>query len=157
MRWKLPFIALAIAVSSGGVLAADVTYRNDIKPLVKAQCDECHGATAPTLAEFLLDQEKFKKEKTGPRTDNYADLLQLIGWPDSGALMRRLDDGSSTPDKKPGNMYKYLGETEAERAKNLVLFKAWIGEGGWNLNRWAKRGDVPALTKEQMEKLVLKY
>lgn len=157
MTLKLLFIALAIAASSAAVLAADVTYRNDIKPVLKTQCDECHGATAPTLAEFLLDQEKYKKAKTGPRTDNYGDLLQLIGWPDSGALMRRLDDGSNSPDKKPGNMYKYLGETDAERAKNLVLFKAWIGEGGWNLNRWAKRGDVPALTKEQMDKLLLKY
>ena len=54
-------------------------------------------------------------------------------------------------------MYKSLGETDAERAANLVVLKAWVGEGGWNLNRMAARGDVPALTKEQLDKLKLKY
>lgn len=149
-----PLVAATLALPT---LAADVTYRNDIRPLINAQCGECHGDGAPTLAEFLLDQEKYKKDKLGPRTDTYADLLQLVGWPDSGAFMRRLDDGSNTADKKPGNMYKSLGETDAERAKNLALVKAWVGEEAWNLNRWAKRGDVPAISKEQMDKLKLKY
>lgn len=152
--WIAPLALAALATSAQ---AQDVTYRNDIRPLIKAQCGECHGDGAPTLAEFLLDQEKYKKDKLGPRTDTYADLLQLIGWPDTGALMRRLDDGSNTADKKPGNMYKSLGENDAERAKNLALIKAWVGEEAWNLNRWAKRGDVPAITKEQMDKLKLKY
>ena len=148
---------LALALVALPALATDVTYRNDIRPLIKAQCGECHGDGAPTLAEFLLDQEKYKKDKLGPRTDTYADLMQLIGWPDTGAFMRRLDDGSNSADKKPGNMYKSLGENDAERAKNLALIKAWVGEEAWNLNRWAKRGDVPAITKEQLDKLKLKY
>lgn len=149
--------ALALAGLALPALATDVTYRNDIRPLIKAQCGECHGDGAPALADFLLDQEKYKKDKLGPRTDTYADLMQLIGWPDTGAFMRRLDDGSNTADKKPGNMYKTLGENDAERAKNLALIKAWVGEEAWNLNRWAKRGDVPAITKEQLDKLKLKY
>ncbi len=148
---------LALALVALPALATDVTYRNDIRPLIKAQCGECHGDGAPTLAEFLLDQEKYKKDKLGPRTDTYADLMQLIGWPDTGAFMRRLDDGSNSADKKPGNMYQSLGENDAERAKNLALIKAWVGEEAWNLNRWAKRGDVPAITKEQLDKLKLKY
>ena len=150
--------ALAWAVIAIPVQAADITYRNDVQPLLKAQCAECHGDGAPTLAEFLLDQEKYKKEKSGPRIDTYADLLQLVGWPDTGAFMRRLDDGANTADKKPGNMYRYLGKTDVERAANLKTLKAWVGdEGSWNLNRWAKRGDVPAITKEQLDKLKLKY
>ena len=151
-------IAVVTAFVTWPAQGADVSYRNDIRPLIKAQCDECHGADAPTLAEFLLDQEKYKKDKVGPRTDTYADLLQLIGWSDTGAFMRRLDDGTNTADKKPGNMYKHLGETDPERAKNLNLLKDWIGgEGSWNLNRWAKRGDVPAIAKEQLDKLQVKY
>ena len=71
--------------------------------------------------------------------------------------MRRLDDGTNTSDKKPGNMYKYLGETDAERATNLKMFKAWLGEGAWNLNRWEKRGEVPAISKEQLDKFKVKY
>ncbi len=151
-------VSFACAVMALPAQAADVTYRNEIRPLMKALCAECHGDGAPTLAEFLLDQEKYKKDKSGPRTDTYADLLQLIGWPDTGAFMRRLDDGTHTADKKPGNMYKYLGETDPERATNLKVLKAWVGdEGTWNLNRWAKRGEVPAITKEQLDKLKLKY
>lgn len=133
-------------------LAADVTYRNDIKPLFKAQCAECHGDDAPTLADFKLDEEKYKKEKLGPRTSTYETLIQLIAYPDTGALMRRLDDGSSTADQKPGNMYKNLGETDAERAKNLATIKAWVGEGAWNLNRWGKKGTCLLLPKNNWTK-----
>jgi hypothetical protein len=153
------YLAIAVLGSTlvAPTLASDVTYRVNIAPLFKAQCAECHGDSAPTLADFNLDQEKYKKDKLGPRTSTYADLLQLVGWPDTGALMRRLDDGTTTADKKPGNMYKNLGETDAERAANLKIVKAWVGEDAWNLNRWAKRGDVPAITKEQLDKLQIKY
>lgn len=156
MKLKLAMTLAGLSLSIPA-LAADVTYRNDIAPLIKAQCVECHGDDAPTLAEFKLDEAKYKKEKLGPRTSTYETLLQLVGWPDTGALMRRLDDGTNAPDKKPGNMYKELGSTDAERATNLKLVKAWVGEGGWNLNRWDKKGDVPGITKEQLDKLKLKY
>ena len=155
---KLMLSSIAMLGLAWPAMASDVTYRNEIRPLIKSQCAECHGDDSPSLAEFLLDQEKYKKDKLGPRTSSYAELIQLIGWPDAGAFMRRLDDGSNTADKKPGNMYKYLGEVDAQRAANLQIIKAWLGgDGTWNLNRWEKRGDVPAITKEQLDKLKLKY
>lgn len=91
--------------------------------------------------------------------DSYADLLFFVGWPDSGALMRRLDDGSSDHAKvgKPGNMYQYFGSSDRERKKNIFQFKAWIGEGAWNLNRWEQRGDVKGITKEQIGRIKVKY
>lgn len=150
-------VLAAASILSLSARAADVSYRTEIRPFIKAQCGECHGDSAPTLAEFDLDKERYKKEKLGPRTSTYETLVQLIGWPDTGAFMRRLDDGSNTADKKPGNMFKHLGETDAERIKNLTMIKAWVGEGAWNLNRWEKRGDVPAITKDQLDKLKLKY
>jgi hypothetical protein len=142
------------------VMAADVTYRGDVAPMIKEQCADCHSvqAGAPTIAEFDLAKDKYTKEKTGPRADTYESLVALIAYPDAGAFMRRLDDGTSPfAGGKPGNMHKHLGETPAERAKNLAILKAWLGEGGWNLNRWQARGEVPAITKEQLDKLVLKY
>jgi len=157
MNLKLAIASLLSAAICAPASAADVTYRNDIRPMVKAKCDDCHGPQSPSLEDFLLDQEKYKKAKEGPRTDTYGSLIALIGWPDSGALMRRLDDGASAPDNKPGNMYKYLGETDAERKANLTLMKTWVGEDAWNLKRWKKRGDVPAITKEELDKLKLKY
>jgi len=147
-----------VAAAKAPVASAPVvTYRANIQPFIKAQCAECHGADAPTLAEFKLAEEKYTKAKLGPRTDTYENLLQIVAYTDTGAFMRRLDDGTNTADKKPGNMYKHLGETDGERAANLKMIKAWVGEGAWNLNRWQKRGDVPAITKEQLDKLQLKY
>jgi hypothetical protein len=157
MNMKLAIASLVSAVFCASASAADMTYRKDIRPLVKAQCEDCHGAQSPSLEEFQLDQQKYTKEKSGPRFDSYGDLIALVGWPDSGALMRRLDDGANTPDKKPGNMYNFLGETDAERKTNLAKIKAWVGEDAWNLQRWKKRGDVPAITKEELDKLKLNY
>ena len=153
-------VLVACAATAGTAVAADVTYRADVAPMLKTHCADCHSAAAgaPTIKEYDLAKDKDKKEKVGPRVDTYETVLQLIAYPDAGAFMRRLDDGTSQyAGGKPGNMYKHLGETEAERAKNLATLKAWVGEGGWNLNRFKARKDVPGLTKEQMEKLVLKY
>ena len=139
--------------------AGDVTYRQHIKPLWDKQCSECHDSSALYYGEFKENKKKFKGMMKGPRMDTYADLIFFVGWPDSGALMRRLDDGSNANAKggKPGNMYQYLGGSEKERQKNLSLFKAWVGEGGWNLNRWKQRGSVPGVTKVQLGKIKVKY
>ena len=152
---KKLILPLILAASSAS--AADVTYSKDIAPMFKEGCSACHGASAPQLQAFKLDEIKFIKQKTGPRMSSYDDLLAYIGWPDTGALMRRLDDGKSVKDGNPGNMYRYLGADDAERQKNLAIVKTWVGEGAWNLNRWTARGDVPAITREQFDKLKLKY
>ena len=147
--------ALVVGVHASA-LAQDATYRKDIKPLFEAKCAGCHGAASPTLAEFLLDEKKFAAAMKGPRMDSYADMLQLVGWPDTGAVMRRLDDGKNAGGK-PGNMYQFLGSDETERQKNLQTFKAWVGPGSWVLNRFKARGDVPGISKEQLEKIQVKY
>jgi hypothetical protein len=163
---KLSLIAsLACAAIALPAVAADVTYRKEVAPMLQKYCAECHSekAGSPSMAEFNLDQEKYKKEKVGPRSDTYEHLLQLVNGKSTGAFMRRLDDGTSPyAGGKPGNMYKYLCEQDnkdnnAECAANLLILKAWVGEGGWNLNRMSARGDVPALTKEQMDKVKVKY
>ncbi len=155
LKKLVPVLVLSAACASA--LAADVTYTKDIAPLFKDRCEECHGKNSPDIHAFKKDQKKFEKEKLGPRMATYDELIAFIGWPDTGAIMRRLDDGKSVKGGKAGNMYKHLGETDDERQKNLAVFKAWVGEGGWNLNRFKARGDVPAITKEQMDKLLLKY
>ena len=89
--------SLAVVLLSAPALAADVSYRKDILPLWKAQCEACHGADAPYLGDFLQNEKKYKQQMKGPRMDTYADLIMFVGWPDTGAIMRRLDDGSNTP------------------------------------------------------------
>ncbi|MDN3450079.1 hypothetical protein QMA09_07740 [Planococcus sp. APC 3906] len=55
----------------------------------------------------------------------------MVNGDDAGALMRRLDDGSSTDDGEPGNMYKNLGSIEEERQEKLATIKEWLGS--WSL------------------------
>jgi len=137
--------------------AQDVTYRKHIRPLWTQKCAGCHGAESPYLGDFEENEAKFKAAFKGPRMDTYANLIYFIGWPDTGAVMRRLDDGKNTSDGKPGNMYPYLGATEEERQKNLNLFKQWVGKDAWKLNRWKARGKVPAIAKEDLDKMQVKY
>lgn len=156
MTNSVRILAIAMALTPPA-WAADVTYRKDIRPLWEATCATCHGAQSPYFGDFMENKDKFTKSLKGPRMDSYADLIYFIGWPDTGALMRRLDDGKGAKDGKPGNMYQYLGKTEDERQNNLTLFKAWLGEDAWFHNRWDAKGDVPGVTKEALSKLKLKY
>jgi hypothetical protein len=151
------FLTLVLFGVSAASWAQDITYRKHIRPLVEQKCGACHGANAPYFGDFEEDKKKFESQLKGPRMDTYADLLFFVGWPDTGAIMRRLDDGKGAPDGKPGNMYKYLGATEEERQKNLNLFKGWVGVDAWKLNRWEARGKVPAISKEDMDKMKVKY
>jgi len=144
-------IALAVLAVSGAsqLLAADVTWQKDIKPVFDKQCAACHGAGSPDYNEFAKDKKMWTAKGIGMRMDSYSYIITYIGWPYSGAMMRRLDDGSNLPTKKAGNMYEYLGNNDAERKANLELFKSWIGN--WNTKRFK---DV---TKEELGLLKLKY
>jgi hypothetical protein len=89
--------------------------------------------------------------------DNYVDFMRHVVWPATGSIMRRLDDGKNAGGK-PGNMYAYLGANDDERARSLAAFKAWLGgDAAWNLNRWEARGNVPAITKEQLDRVKAMY
>jgi len=167
-KMKLNLLAsVACAAIALPAMAADVTYRNDVAPILKKYCAECHSekAESPSMAEFKLDEEKYKKAKVGPRSDTYEHLLQLVNGNSTGAFMRRLDDGTNPYAKgKPGNMYKYLCEKDntnnnAECAANLAVLKAWVvGEGNqWDMNGIKQRGDMPPITLEQLRKMKLKY
>jgi hypothetical protein len=69
--------------------------------------------------------------------------MVFVNGKDTGALMRRLDDGKNTKEGKPGNMYTGLGKTDEERAKNLETVKKWVG--GWTLKRKAE------ITEEELK------
>lgn len=149
--------ALAAASVSLPALAGDVTYSKDIRPLMEQKCFGCHGSASPYYGDFKKDKKKYQAAMKGPRMDTYADTLYFVGWPDTGALMRRLDNGKMSKSGKPGNMYMFLGSNDQEREKNFKLFKAWVGEDAWRLNRWKARGKVPGITKDQVSKIKAKY
>jgi len=128
----------------------EVSYTGHIAPLVAARCSGCHGRdSAPEYHAFKKEKEKWLAKGQGMRMDSYSHLVFFTAWPDTGALMRRLDDGKNGKDGKPGNMYRYLGDTEEERQKNLALFKGWVGN--WSLKRW------PEITKEELNGIRVTY
>jgi hypothetical protein len=154
---KLNLIAiLALCGLSASAASQDLTWRKDIQPMIKENCGACHGANSPSYEDWNLDRKNFEAKKIGPRMDNYTDFMRHVVWPATGAMQRRLDDGKNA-DGKPGNMFKYLGETDQDRERNLEKLKTWLGEGAWNLNRWEARGNVPAVTKEQLDKIKARY
>lgn len=155
---KLLTVLLTLTLCAATSVAQEVSYRKDIAPLWQAKCVACHGVQSPERADFLLDEKGFAAKSQGPRMDSYERIIAFVAWPDTGALMRRLDDGKNPlAGGNPGNMYLSLGATDEERANNLKLVKAWLGDGAWILNRWAARDTVPAVTKEQLEKIKLAY
>lgn len=138
-----------------GTVQAQVSYEKHIHPVWERHCSACHGERSPSLAEFDSNEEHYAQMMIGPRMASYTEMLQFVIWPDTGALMRRLDDGSqedasgrlsrkerrarkAAAAREPGNMYEYLGVDEAERQRNLKLFKAWVGSDAWNLEHWGK-------------------
>jgi hypothetical protein len=147
---KMIIGAALISLIALPALAAERTWRNDVQPLVEAKCVSCHGPGEPEYNEWRLLSEEQRKA-VGPRMDTYPHFMSYVVWPATGAMMRRLDDA------KPGNMYEYLGDSDAERAENLTVIKEWLGEGSWNLNRWKAREEVPGITKEQLETIKAKY
>jgi hypothetical protein len=135
-------IALLLALPFAAQ-AGEVTWAKDIKPIVDARCAGCHGSDAPEYPAFKKEKDAWIAKGIGPRMDTYSHLVSFTGWPDTGALMRRLDDA------KPGNMYEHLGDNAEERKKNLALFKAWVGN--WTL----KRGKE--LSKEELDGIKVPY
>lgn len=153
MRKGLMFLALALAVTAAG--ADEPTWRKDVGPLIAAKCGACHGAKAPEYNDWMALGDE-KRKSVAPRMDTYPHFMSYVVWPATGAMMRRLDDGQAAGGK-PGNMYRFLGSNDEERAKNLATIKAWLGEGAWNTNRWKTRGDVAGVSKEQLEKVKAPY
>lgn len=127
------FTLTVLAVTSAQ--ADEITWSGTIKQIFEKHCVACHGSDAPEYAAFKKEKDIWVKKGIGMRMETYSHLVSFVGWPSTGALMRRLDDGKGSPDSKAGNMYKYLGSDEQERQANLTSFKQWVGN--WNLKRWA--------------------
>jgi hypothetical protein len=150
---KLALLLLAACAASA--TAQELTWRKDVGPMLAAKCGACHSANMPEYSDWMLLGDD-KRKTVAPRIDSYPTFMTYVVWPGTGAMMRRLDDGKAAGGK-PGNMYQYLGTSDDERARNLQMVKTWLGDGAWNLNRWKARGDVPGVTKEQLEKVQAKY
>ena len=138
--FHLLIAAGAAAALSGAASAQSVTYENTVKKIVAERCAACHISGAPSMAEFQANKASWEKKFKGPKMDSYANPVVMVNGSDAGALMRRLDDGKSTKDGKPGNMYNYLGKDPHERAERLTKMKQWVGS--WSLKRRKELSDA---------------
>ena len=145
---KKLIIALLLSTATAA-FASDVTWSQHIKPLFDSRCVTCHGSDAPEYPAFKKDKDAWLAKGIGPRMDTYSHLIYYTGWPDTGALMRRLDDGANSKDGKPGNMYQHLGDNDAVRQANLAQFKSWVGL--WTPKRF------DALTKDDLTAIKVPY
>lgn len=148
MKMMLMMVAVLIAGATQ-VQATEVTWQKDIKPLFDKNCLACHGQNSPEHDEFARDKKGWAEKGIGMRMETYSHLITYVGWPYTGALIRRLDDGTSRTDQKAGNMYQHLGASEAERQANLAIFKAWVGN--WNVKRWSD------ISKDELNAITAKY
>ena len=131
------FTALTItALAATLAQANETTWSGSVKDVFEKKCSACHGGEAPEYAAFKKDKDVWLSKGSGMRMETYSHLISFVGWPNTGALMRRLDDGKGAKDGKQGNMYLHLGASEEERQSNLTVFKAWVGN--WSLKRFAE-------------------
>jgi hypothetical protein len=127
----------------------NITYTKNIKSIFKKKCAKCHGSKSPEHMDFVKNVQKYTKKKMGPKMDSYSHLTSFVVWPDTGSLIRSLDDGKNTQDGKPGKMYERLGQTNEERQENLNIFKEWVGY--WTLKEWSD------IKKEDINRMKLAY
>lgn len=151
IRMKKAVAAIGLAaLAATTVNAQETTWSGSIRGVVEKHCIACHGPdSAPEYQQFKKEKEKWLARGLGMRMDTYSHLVSFVGWPNTGAIMRRLDDGNNSKDGKPGNMYRHLGANEEERQKNLALFKSWVAN--WSLKRW------PETTKEELSGIEVRY
>lgn len=154
---KLKSLLFVAGLAAPLAQAETITYSQHIQPLWQARCSSCHGASSVYWGEWQKNKNAYKKQNQGPRMDTYAELLHFIGWPQTGALTRQLDDGRSSGKSKPGGMYQYLGANETERQANLQLFKSWVGVDAWNGKHWQPKKGLPGVSKSELERLKVIY
>ena len=149
MKMTVAAIGLTVLAATA-VNAQETTWSGSIREIVEKHCIVCHGPeSAPEYPLFKKEKDEWLAKGLAMRMDTYSHLVSFVGWPNTGALMRRLDDGKGSKDGKPGNMYQHLGATEVARQKNLALFKSWIGN--WSLKR------LTETTKEELNGINVRY
>jgi len=147
---KKVIATIGFSILAAAAHAQETTWSGSVKEIVEKHCLDCHGPeSAPEYPLFKKEKEKWLSRGQAMRMDSYSHLASFVGWPNTGAMMRRLDDGKGSKDGKPGNMYQHLGSTEEERQQNLGQFKAWIGN--WSLKRW------PETTREDLNGIKARY
>jgi len=119
--------------------ASEVTWTKDVKPLFEKQCQACHGATSPDHGEFDKDKKGWAAKGIGMRMDTHTHLASHVGWPYTGALMRRLDDGASKTDKNRGTCTNTLEQRRRSGRPISLSSKTGLAPGIRNAGRISQK------------------
>ena len=104
-------VACVSRVSTAADDATPLTYERDIRPIFRAHCFDCHGATNELKGGLDLRLVRFLKNggESGPSI--------LVGKPDESYLLERLRSGEMPP-----------GEGTVP-AVEIAIIEKWIASG----------------------------
>ena len=118
-------MAVASWVIVGQLAVADVTYNQDVLPILANKCFRCHGAdSAARQASLRLD----RRDDALKRRDGSAAIV--AGKPDQSELLRRIE---ANDDTKMPPAESQLSLTKAEKQ----ILRQWIADGAIYETHWA--------------------
>ncbi|MFO0889084.1 MAG: PSD1 and planctomycete cytochrome C domain-containing protein [Isosphaeraceae bacterium] len=108
--WALPFL-LALAPLRSSAADERLTFENDVRPILKAYCLDCHGGEAHPKGKLDLRLRRFAERggESGPAV--------VPGKPQESYLLERLQAGEMPP-----------GEKKVP-AGQIAVIERWIAQG----------------------------
>ncbi len=115
-------LAAGVLAAAGGTrpqTAPQVSFKDDIAPILQKRCVQCHGGTdenGETRVEALLDLTTYEGLMAG---SEYGTVVEP-GDPDESLLVVMIEEGDMPE------------EGEAVPAEEIARIRAWIAEGAKN-------------------------
>jgi hypothetical protein len=98
-------------VSESSLRAVELTFARDVRPILAARCDKCHGQKTRKADLSLVDWAAFKRGgESGP--------LIVAGAPDESLLFEMIHSGSMPPEDEPSMTAEQIG-----------VIRQWIESG----------------------------
>ncbi|MEZ6121870.1 MAG: c-type cytochrome domain-containing protein [Planctomycetaceae bacterium] len=104
-------MVVALILQTAASVASELTFERDIRPILRAHCLDCHGAT--DMPEGGLDLRQVRRMLSGGDSGTAI----VAGNADGSLLLQRVRDGEMPP-----------GETKVT-AKELETLTKWIASG----------------------------
>ena len=131
---QLPFLFVAIGLSSVASHAGAVDFNRDIRPILTSNCFKCHGFDpAGRKGGLRLDIQAgtLKKLKTGH-------VAIVPGKPEESELVRRITSTDTDELMPPPETGKKL------TAEQIQMLRQWVADGGVYAKHWSFEKPVKA-------------
>lgn len=108
------------------LMAKDISFKNDIRPILSDKCFQCHG---PDAGSRKADLRFDLRESAITDLGGYAAIVP--GSPDKSALMHRIESKDADEVMPPTEIHKPV------KPRELTLLRQWINEGAEYEEHWA--------------------